>query len=275
MSHEFKNVARIAYRYVLVGHAGEAKFQQLLSFRVLVQHDVHIGNQVHDPFGGILLKQCGYLDVGQFMTSVRDYLSAIHSFIDNRFDEQLLEISDDGVTYNEIQADKLILCTGTGIIDSFRFSGIPVRILKGETLSIELDQVPEQIYNRGVYIVPRSGMNCYRVGATYETKVITEEITHAGRMELEEKLAALIKLPYRVISQDWGFRPTSLDRRPILGPIPDSKNVIIFNGLGTKGVSLAPYFSAQLADWLTGFGEIQPEVNIGRFKSLSSKSREV
>lgn len=233
------------------------------------------GNQVHDPFGGILLKQCGYLDVEQFMKSVHDYLSSAHSIVDNRFDEQLLDISDDGVTYNGIQANKIILCTGTVIMRSLRFSGIPVRILKGETLSIELDQVPEQIYNRGVYVVPRNGMNCYRVGATYETKVVTEEITHAGRMELDEKLKALIKLPYRVISQDWGFRPTSPDRRPILGQIPDSKNVIIFNGLGTKGVSLAPYFSAQLAGWLLGIGEIQPEVNIGRFKSLSSKSREV
>jgi glycine oxidase len=113
------------------------------------------------------------------------------------------------------------------------------------------------------------------VGATYETKNLSEEITNAGKIELEEKLKDILKLPFRVTSQDWGFRPTTPDRRPILGHLPDSKNVIIFNGLGTKGVSLAPYFSVQLCDWLLGFGEIQPEVNIRRFKSLSSKSSEV
>ena len=118
-------------------------------------------------------------------------------------------------------------------------------------------------------------LNSYRVGATYEAKNLSEEVTNAGMMELEQKLTDLLKLPYRVISQDWGFRPTTPDRRPILGPLPDSKNVIIFNGLGTKGVSLAPYFSAQLCNWLLGFGEIQPEVNIARFKSLSSKSSAV
>ncbi len=85
-------------------------------------------------------------------------------------------------------------------------------------------------------------------------------------------LKVLLKTPYKFISQDWGFRPTTPDRRPILGEHPDLKNVIIFNGLGTKGVSLAPYFSAQLANWLSGKAEIQPEVNIKRFKSLSSKS---
>lgn len=233
------------------------------------------GHQVHDPFGGILLKQCGYLDVIQFMFSVRHHLSATQSIALERFDEQLLEIGNYGVRYNDLEADKIILCGGTNILRSLRFAGVPVRLLKGETLTIKLDQAPELIYNRGVYMVPHAEKNCYRVGATYETKNLSEEITNVGRMELEEKLTDLITIPYRVIAQDWGFRPTTPDRRPILGQLPDSKNVVIFNGLGTKGVSLAPYFSAQLSNWLLGFGEIQPEVNIGRFKSLSSKSSEV
>lgn len=233
------------------------------------------GHQVHDPFGGILLKHCGYLDVMQFMFSVRYHLSATQSIALERFDEQLLEIGNYGVTYKDTEAEKIILCTGTSILRSSRFAGIPIRLLKGETLTIELDRVPELIYNRGVYIVPQIEHGRYRVGATYETKNLSEEITNTGRMELEEKLTDLIRLPYRVIAQDWGFRPTTPDRRPILGHLPDSKNVVIFNGLGTKGVSLAPYFSAQISNWLLGFGEIQPEVNIGRFKSLSSKSSEV
>ncbi len=230
------------------------------------------GHQVHDPFGGILLKRCGYLDVVKFMLIVRDLLRATQSITLERFDEQLLEIKNEGVKYKDIEAGKIILCNGTGVSHMSRITGVSVRLLKGETLTIKLDQVPELIYNRGVYIVPQIEHGHFRVGATYETKNLSEEITTAGRMELDEKLTDLLKLPYRVIAQDWGFRPTSPDRRPILGHLPDSQNVVIFNGLGTKGVSLAPYFSAQLTNWLLGFGEIQPEVNIGRFKSLSSKS---
>jgi glycine/D-amino acid oxidase-like deaminating enzyme len=60
----------------------------------------------------------------------------------------------------------------------------------------------------------------------------------------------------------------------MLGVLPAMENVVIFNGLGTKGVSLAPYFSKQLVAWLQGNGKLQPEVNISRFKSLSSKFRE-
>jgi glycine/D-amino acid oxidase-like deaminating enzyme len=46
---------------------------------------------------------------------------------------------------------------------------LPIRKLKGETLTIEMDEDPELIYNRGVYIVPYKEKQ-YRVGATYETK---------------------------------------------------------------------------------------------------------
>jgi glycine/D-amino acid oxidase-like deaminating enzyme len=75
-----------------------------------------------------------------------------------------------------------------------------------------------------------------------------------------------------VVAQEWGIRPTTIDRRPIIGCHPLYKNLVIFNGLGTKGVSLAPYFSAQVAQWLEGKGEILKEVNIKRFNALYSKS---
>jgi glycine oxidase len=121
-------------------------------------------------------------------------------------------------------------------------------------------------------MVPMHEKNTYRVGATYETKLLSTETTETGRKELSDKLTELLKVPFRIVSQDWGFRPTTPDRKPLLGPLPNNENIIIFNGLGTKGVSLAPYFSKHLLDGLLGKTEILPEVNINRFKSLFSKS---
>lgn len=228
-------------------------------------------HQVNNPWGGIVLNQCGYVDVLKFMKGISDYLTKSNSIVFEQFDEQLVQYLHDRISYKNFQATKIIFCTGTEALNTRLGSGLPIRRLKGETLTIEMDENPELIYNRGVYIVPYREKQ-FRVGATYETKNLSCEITEEGRMELDQKLKELIKIPFRIINQDWGFRPTTPDRRPILGPMPDSENVIIFNGLGTKGVSLAPYFSAQLCNWLLGEGKIQPEVNIVRFKSLSSKS---
>lgn len=228
-------------------------------------------HQVYNPWGGIILSKCGYVDVPKFMKSVSDFLTQTNSIVYEYFSDDLIQHLPDGVCYKDCRTAGIIYCTGTDSIFSKQTSDLPIRKLKGETLTVEMEEDPEMIYNRGVYIVPHQGKQ-FRVGATYETRSITQEVTIEGRRELDQKLKELIRIPYKVVDQNWGFRPTTPDRRPILGSMPDSKNVIIFNGLGTKGVSLAPYFSAQLCNWLLGEGKIQPEVNIVRFKSLSSKS---
>lgn len=231
------------------------------------------GKQVIDPFGGIVLKECGYLDVLSFLHHVKSHLLTLNSYRLERFDEAHLEIKSDGVRYKNMDAGKIIFCTGTAMQQSAILGDLPIRLLKGETLVIELEEKLELIYNRGVYMVPMQEKNTYKVGATYESKLLTPEPTQLGKIELQQKLDELLRVPYRIISQDWGFRPTTPDRKPLLGCLPLSEQVIIFNGLGTKGVSLAPYFSGQLMDWLSGKIEIMPEVNINRFKSLFSKSR--
>lgn len=227
------------------------------------------GDQAHDNFGGLVTNQCGYVDVPVFLSSVRNWLIDQNSFSEEWLDEAQLQIEAERITYKQWQAGAIIFCTGTSL--SKLWKSLPVKPLKGETLKIKLDETPKLIYNRGVYIVPTTA-NLYKVGATYEAHQLTETTTVRARAELEAGVTALLKLPFKTEAQDWGMRPTSPDRRPMLGHHPNSKNVAIFNGLGTKGVSLAPYFAAHLADWLTGAAEIMPTVNINRFKALYSKS---
>ncbi|HET9052701.1 MAG TPA: FAD-dependent oxidoreductase, partial [Cyclobacteriaceae bacterium] len=70
---------------------------------------------------------------------------------------------------------------------------------------------------------------------------------------------------YSITGQQWGFRPTTPDRKPILGSHPQHKSLVIFNGLGTKGVSLAPYFSEVLFRWMENKGMINREADVTRF----------
>lgn len=51
-----------------------------------------------------------------------------------------------------------------------------------------------------------------------------------------------MKIPYNVVEHKAGVRPSVSDRRPVLGPCKDYEQLVVFNGLGTKGVSLAPFF---------------------------------
>lgn len=218
-------------------------------------------SEVHNPFGGLLLKSCGYLNTQAFCKAVREYLQATDSYREEYFDESNVVLEESSVTYKNYRASALILCQGTGAIGSRFSNGVPVRPLKGETLTIDPAVHPAIIYNRGVYVVPDS----WKVGATYSAADKSEQVTDAGRRELVAKLDELVRFPYRITNHQWGMRPTSPDRRPMLGRHPAYSRIVFFNGLGTKGVSLAPYFSGVLADWLEKGQPLEQEVDINRY----------
>jgi glycine/D-amino acid oxidase-like deaminating enzyme len=224
--------------------------------------------QVNDPHGGLLLNRCGYLDTRLFMEAIRGLASRSNCYVEAPFVYQDLQLGPT-LVYRDWAARFVVFCEGTATRYNPWFSWLPVQPLKGETLEVTTPEPLELIYNRGVYVVP-SAEGRYRVGATYQRSA-AEGCTPAGRAELEDKLATLLRLPCQVLSQDWGHRPTVPDRKPILGAHPDHPNLVVFNGLGTKGVSLAPHFSGVLARWLAGTGQIEKDVNISRFYALYSK----
>ena len=224
------------------------------------------GNHVYDDFGGLLLSQCGYVDTNLFISAVRKMLITNGSFSPDYFNERELLVDANSVFYHSTNADKIIFCNGNEALKSTFFSRLPFRPLKGETIEVRIDQEFDVIYNRGVYIVPAGKTGYYKVGATNNPRDISTSVTELARKELNDKLLELLKVPFEITNQDWGIRPSTADRRPFLGCYPEEKKVVIFNGLGTKGVSLAPYFASQLSNWLSEKGEIDSEVDINRFK---------
>ena len=217
---------------------------------------------VKNEYGGLSLKQCGYLDTVHFTQAVRKYITQKATLLDEAFDEDLLIFKEKVVEYKNLRADRIIFCHGVKALSGKLFSWLPIRPLKGETLTLQTDHIISSIYNRGVYVVP----GIWKVGATYQANDLVPAVTDQARLELCEKLDELISFPYKIITQSWGIRPTTPDRKPILGPHPDHPEAVVFNGLGTKGVSLAPYFSGVLAAWLENKAPINKEVDIERYK---------
>lgn len=227
----------------------------------------HYVSGVHDPFGGLLLKQCGFLDTTAYVKAVNQHVLSNHQFVlDEKVNQDEVHIDSETVTYRDYQARNLILCQG--VHESRWFSWLPIRPLKGETLRIKANINAKLIVNRGVYVVPSSQINEWRVGGTYNFQDKTNQVTAQAKTELQDKLNALMTVPYEVIGQEWGVRPTTPDRRPLLGRHPEHKNLWVFNGFGTKGVSLSPYFSEVLINAIENGNRINKEVDIERYKLL-------
>jgi glycine/D-amino acid oxidase-like deaminating enzyme len=93
---------------------------------------------------------------------------------------------------------------------------------------------------------------------------MTYEPQPKGIAELERRLKKLYTGHYEVLSASAGVRPTTNDRRPFIGWHPENKAVGIFNGFGTKGVSLVPYFSKLFVDSIEDREKVHIEADVNR-----------
>jgi glycine/D-amino acid oxidase-like deaminating enzyme len=248
--------------------AVKTREQELQAF-AKVRSVPYLPEKLANPFGGLEVSLSGVLDVAGWVNSVRDLLADKEIYCEAHFDEHSVRVGK-RISWQDIDATHLIFCNGVSALQSKWFSWLPVRPLKGETLTVRMEFQEERIISRGAYVVPSLDPGIFVVGSTYDREPFSVGVTAEGRARMLQHLEALIRTPVEVLHQNWGIRPTVSDRRPLLGSHPQAGNVIIFNGLGTKGVSLAPYFASTLLDWLEGRGMLPEEVNISRFKSLYS-----
>jgi glycine/D-amino acid oxidase-like deaminating enzyme len=246
---------------------GKSASEEHRSYVDKVHLNTNFPDDLFDQYGGLELKNAGYVDLPAFINSVRLLLKKKGCYLENKFDEDQLIIENESVTYASITSKKVIICNGDQSAKSKLFGWLPFSLVKGEILEIAVPKLPAVIYNRGVFILPK-GDNICRVGATYDQNDLTLEATDKGKRALIEKLNGVYRSKYHVVNQVAGIRPASKDRRPFIGIHPKYPTVGIFNGLGAKGVSLAPYFSRQFVELLENNVELDNEVDINRYKSI-------
>jgi glycine/D-amino acid oxidase-like deaminating enzyme len=130
--------------------------------------------------------------------------------------------------------------------------------LKIENLEIDA------IVNFGQFLLP-FGNDKFRLGATYNWNEVPDEPTDEAKDSLLSELTQRMDKRVVVESHKTGFRPTTRDRRPIIGFAKENERLGVFGGLGSKGVLLAPYFSKLFSAVLTEGAPIPKEVSTARF----------
>jgi glycine oxidase len=142
---------------------------------------------------------------------------------------------------------------------------LPFAPVKGEILEVAQDFDPDFIVNRGVFRVQLS-KGVYRVGSTYTWHDLETGPSETAKIEILGKLLDVVKVPVEsVINHKTGIRPATKDRKPFLGKHPTQDSVYFFNGFGAKGVSLIPYFSKMMTQYLVKSQPILAEVDIARY----------
>ncbi len=217
-------------------------------------------------FGEGEVRHAGYLDIPVFLTAAKRYFKEKGCFQEvslsmNPSIKELEEAFDRSVSFT-----KVIDCRGNQSARSDWWSYLPFGLTKGEVLTLKCPDLNlDRTFNAGFFVLPL-GNELYRVGATFSWKDKTADPTEAGKKELLEKFEKYFGNTYEIVDHKAGIRPTVQDRRPLMGKHPQEQDLYLFNGLGTKGVMLAPFLSLQFIDSIFGDGALSPEINIERFE---------
>ncbi len=218
------------------------------------------------------LLRSGWVDASKMLDAFRNLFIAQNVLEDENFDYNLIEFIGEEIKYKNLVADKIIFAEGYGIVKNLYFNYLPLKATKGQVLSIESHLPTDGIYNRKVFVLPLgshlSALPSFKVGSTYEWAWEVEAPTEAIKADLLGKLDALISTEYTVIEHQAGIRPSTTDRRPYIGIHPQHPQLAVFNGMGSKGIMLAPYFAAEFAGFLAGQNEIDKESDIARYNNL-------
>ena len=140
--------------------------------------------------------------------------------------------------------------------------------------NVDTDQI---IPARFLKAVSREGFgeNLFRVGSTWDRENLNSSPTAAAQNELLAIAKNMLPAEsgFKIAAHSAGVRPCTATTRPHLGSHPEDPRLLSFNGFGSKGYALSPYFARHFADHLENASPIDPEADLKRHVKKFFKSR--
>lgn len=228
------------------------------------EYDSKVDKVFNAPDGVIEINPSARLSMKEFLLAYRDVLKKDNSLIEGPVDYNSIKFEGEYVKIDGKEARNIIFCDGwTGNKNPF-FPGLPFAPTKGEILTISSTLLPQNtLYMKHHYILP-IGNHQFKVGATYNWDNTDPGTTPEAREIIKSKLDKTLKVPYEIIGHEAAVRPNTIDRKPLIGVSKVQPQCVLFNGMGSKGASLAPYFARHLAQHLVQGEELMPEVAYDR-----------
>lgn len=221
------------------------------------EYDAYISNkkyqlldEMNRPYG---ILTGGYrLDTPSWVTAARRFLIA----------NGLLDILNQPYE-TKLSTGKTTIFT-TGALDPNVSEGIIPN--KGESLILHMpDWKIPLIIKEDVFIVPLNKDHLFWVGSHYEPWPENPFPTEEAKIRIVEAIRKVYSGRLEIKEHMVGIRPTVDDRRPLIGAYPGREGQFIFNGVGTKGTSLAPFWSEQLIEHILNGLPLSEDVFPGRY----------
>ncbi|GAB5539147.1 MAG: FAD-dependent oxidoreductase [Salibacteraceae bacterium] len=210
------------------------------------------------------VKQAFSVDCKSLQSAYLRSLESSNMLINTDFDHSHIDVAKGNIVFQDQVFDAVIFCEGAYAVYNPLWNWLPFKVAKGDWVEIELEkEIADFVLNNVVNVIPL-GNKRYKLSSSFEWDTMDWGPSPSAREELLNSFSELFNIPYKVVDQRSGLRPAASDRRPFLGEHPRKPGHYIFNGFGSKGVLLAPYFSQHLYDHITMQSDLMKEVNVKR-----------
>lgn len=221
------------------------------------EYDAYISDKQY-PELQQLNKPYGIL-TGGYRLDTPNWIKAARKFL---LEKGKLEILNQ--PFVSLENSNQMIIYATGAID--RTATEKIIPNKGESLMVYMPEWPfRQVVKEEVFIVPQAEEGLFWIGSYYSPWPENPNPSREGMDKLINSLEKISKGPIEVRQHMAGIRPTVNDRRPLIGKIPGKTNAFIFNGMGTKGTSLAPFWADELISQLVDRKDLPEDVSPDRY----------
>ncbi len=219
-------------------------------------------DKIRDIYKYGVIKNGIQVQLPKLIKKYREYLIKNALILNEKLDYDKIDIKEDVVKYKNLECSKLLFAEGYQSEFNPYFKYLPYAPAKGDVLIVKIKGNPfENLLRNKIFIAPMED-DLYWVGSKYQWEFEDDAPDKEKGRELKDMLDKMLNVPYEIVDHIAGIRPCVDKRRPLLGPHPDHPNLYIFNGLGTKGTSLGPYWASHLVDHLTYGLNIDEDVAI-------------
>lgn len=225
------------------------------------------GDVFQDAHGSFIIKEAANLDTKVFLSALRDFFKKNDILDEQVFSYEDIIFDESTVSYKGIQAKKIIFCEGYKVIENPWFKDLHWELAKGEILTLKLKTpLPDKIINCGKWLMPTADGLC-KVGASYNWENFDNQPTDSGRADIIDSLRNNILTdddPIKIVAQEAGVRPCTKNSKPYIGLHSGNNYLGIFNGFGSKGTLMAPYYAKQFVNFLETGAALDEEVSLNR-----------
>lgn len=213
------------------------------------------------PSGYGHIVQAGRVHMGKIIEAYRKHLLANGRWLEGPWNHH-----HTGDCFSHF--DAVVFCEGYKGKDNPLFSWLPWELSKGQAMLVRFDSpttLPLTVVLKKKLVVAAWENGQFWVGSSHLREYESEYPDIETQKELADELGLMVNLPYIFCENRAGIRPCVADRRPFLGVSKERSTAYLFNGLGTKGGLLAPYWAQHFTDFLLQDKALDIQVDIRRF----------